>query len=51
MEATIILDGIHSETYKDTHWHRFQQAVKQHQDETWQILKEKNLKGLELPEM
>jgi len=40
-----------SETYKETHWHRFQQAAKQHQDETWQILKEKNLKGLELPEM
>jgi len=39
------------ETYKDTHWYRFQQAVKQHQDETWAILKEKNLKGLELPEM
>lgn len=37
--------------YKDTHWHRFQQAVKQHQDETWTILKEKNLKGLQLPEM
>jgi len=28
-----------------------QQAVKQHQDETWAILKETNLKGLELPEM
>ena len=37
--------------YKNTRWHRFQQAVKQHQDETWAILKEKNLKGLELPEM
>ncbi|GAG47333.1 unnamed protein product, partial [marine sediment metagenome] len=32
-------------------WHKFQQAVKQHQDETWAILKEKNLRGLELPEM
>ncbi len=40
-----------SETYKQTHWYRFQQAVKQHQDDTWHILKEKNLKGLELPEM
>ena len=39
------------ETYKDTHWYKFQQAVKQHQNETWAILKEKNLKGLELPEM
>ena len=39
------------ETYKDTHWYKFRQAVKQHQDETWGILKEKNLKGLELPEM
>lgn len=37
--------------YNDTHWHRFQEAVKQHQDETWGILKESNLKGLELPEM
>ena len=37
--------------YKGTHWHRFQQAVKQHQDETWEILKETNLKGLQLPEM
>jgi hypothetical protein len=39
------------ENYRDTHWHRFQQAVKQHQDETWAILKETNLKGLQLPEM
>lgn len=39
------------ENYKNTHWHRFQQAVKQHQDETLAILKETNLKGLELPEM
>jgi len=37
--------------YRDTHWHRFQEAVKQHQDETWGILNETNLKGLELPEM
>ena len=37
--------------YKQTHWHRFQQAVKHHQDETLAILKESNLKGLELPEM
>jgi len=39
------------ENYKQTHWLRFQEAVKQHQDETWGILKESNLKGLELPEM
>ena len=39
------------ENYKQTHWHRFQEAVKQHQDETWGILKESNLKRLELPEM
>jgi len=40
-----------SERYNETHWYRFQEAVKQHQGETWEILKDKNLKGLELPEM
>jgi len=37
--------------YPQTHWHRFQDAIKQHQDDTWGILKESNLKGLELPEL
>lgn len=39
------------ENYKKTHWYRFQEAVKQHQNETWEILAEKNFKGLELPEL
>ena len=39
------------EHYRDTHWYRFQEAVKQHQSDTLGILKETNLKGLELPEL
>ena len=39
------------EHYRDTHWCRFQEAVKQHQRDTLVILKETNLKGLELPEL
>ena len=39
------------EHYRDTHWYRFQEAVKQHQSDTLVILKETNLKGLELPEL
>jgi hypothetical protein len=39
------------ENYKQTHWHRFQEAVKQHQNETWQILADRNFQGLELPEL
>ena len=35
----------------NTHWYRFQEAVKQHQSDTLAILMETNLKGLELPEM
>lgn len=37
--------------YTDTHWYRFQEAVKQHQTDTLSILMETNLKGLELPEL
>jgi hypothetical protein len=37
--------------YKQTHWYRFQEAVKQHQNETWQILADRNFQGLELPEL
>jgi len=36
--------------YKQSHWYRFQEAVKQHQQETLDILMKTNLKGLELPE-
>ena len=36
--------------YQDTHWYRFQEAVKAHQDVAWEILSAANLKGLELPE-
>ena len=39
------------EHYRDTHWYRFQEAVKRHQSDTLAILKETNLKGLELPEL
>ena len=39
------------ENYKQTHWYRFQEAVKKHQNETWEILAERNFKGLELPEL
>jgi hypothetical protein len=39
------------ENYKQTHWHRFQEAVKQHQKETWGILADRNFQGLELPEL
>jgi len=35
----------------DTHWYRFQQAIKHHQSDTLAILMESNLKGLELPEL
>lgn len=39
------------ENHKQTHWRRFQEAVKQHQNETWQILAERNFQGLDLPEL
>jgi hypothetical protein len=39
------------ENHRQTHWHRFQEAVKQHQNETWQILAERSFQGLELPEL
>ena len=38
-------------TYKQSDWYRFQQAVKTHQNETWAILAESNLQGLELPDL
>jgi hypothetical protein len=37
--------------YKQTHWYRFQEAVKEHQNETWQILADRNFQGLELSEL
>jgi hypothetical protein len=37
--------------YQQTHWYRFQEAVKAHQNETWQILADRNFQGLELPEL
>ena len=39
------------ENYKHTHWYCFQEAVKQYQNETWQILANRNFQGLELPEL
>ena len=44
-------------TWKDsvncykTPWHCFQQAVKDHQNEPWEVLSRTNLMGLELPEL
>ena len=35
-------------THRQTDWHRFQEAVKAHQDETWDILAASNLRGLDL---
>ena len=37
-------------TYKQTDWYRFQEAVKGHQGSAWEILRETNLKGLQLPQ-
>jgi len=39
------------ENCRQTHWRRFQEAVKSHQNETWQILEYENFLGLELPEL
>jgi len=37
--------------YENTHWYRFQEAVKIHQDETWEILSKKNFRTLKLAEL
>lgn len=37
--------------YQQTDWWRFQEAVKDHQNEAWEILSQTNLKGLELPKL
>jgi len=34
------------DNYANTHWYRFQEAVKQHQSDTLAILMESNLKGI-----
>lgn len=34
--------------YRNSHWYRFQESVKRHQDESWAILGSSNLQGLEL---
>jgi hypothetical protein len=39
------------ESYRETHWYRFQEAVKEHQNETWQILENRNFQGLDLPNL
>ncbi|MBA4398030.1 MAG: hypothetical protein C0394_11705, partial [Syntrophus sp. (in: bacteria)] len=39
------------ENCKQTHWRRFQEAVKRHQEETWEILADRNFQGLELPNL
>jgi hypothetical protein len=37
--------------YKQTHWHLFQEAVKEHQNSTWRILENRNFKGLDLKDL
>jgi len=37
--------------HRETAWHQFQEAVKAHQDESWEILKQRNFQGLELPKL
>ena len=40
-----------SVNYRNTSWHCFQQAVKDHQNAAWEVLSRTNLMGLELPEL
>ena len=40
-----------SQTHRRSNWYRFQEAVKEQQDETWDILDQSNLRDLELPEL
>ena len=37
-----------SQNYRQTDWYLFQEAVKIHQNETWEILAASNLNGLDL---
>jgi len=37
------------DAYRQTPWYRFQEAVKDHQRETWQLLANRNFLALELP--
>lgn len=37
--------------YQQANWYLFQEAVKTHQNETWEILASSNLKGLDLEEL
>jgi hypothetical protein len=39
------------DSYKQTHWHLFQEAVKEHQNNTWKILENRNFKGLDLKDL
>jgi len=39
------------QTYQLSSWYRFQEAVKNHQNEAWAILEKTNLLGLELPDL
>ncbi len=39
------------ETYAQTHWFRFQEAVKAHQNESWEILAPRSFQGLELEQL
>lgn len=40
-----------STKYKDTNWYKFQEAVKQHQNETWDILKGRNFAHVQLEKL
>lgn len=49
---TILPDRYHwrdPATWRSSHWYRFQEAVKAHQGDMSDMLKERNLKGLSLP--
>lgn len=39
------------QNFMQTSWFRFQEAVKDHQNESWEVLAAGNMQGLELPEM
>lgn len=35
-------------TYKNSNWYKFQEAVKEHQKESWEILSDSSFKELEI---
>jgi hypothetical protein len=39
------------QNFKQSPWYCFQEAVKTHQQDSWDILDQSNMQGLELPEL